>query len=108
MNQRASHFKLGNVSQEAASIYTIDYTKKKTEIDSEFKAQNPFRGSSINNTGKTNFSTTNNAMYKNWGTGEHASLDKDKLKDLRAHHFNLGTYNPTQSLTTNQHYLNAK
>lgn len=47
-------------------------------------------------------------MYKDWGTNGHASLDKEKLKDLRAHHFNLGNYNPGQSLTTNQQYLNAK
>lgn len=96
------------MSQEPASIYTVDYTKKKAEHDPNFKVLNPFRGSSILQNGKSSFSTTNNAMYKDWGTNGHASLDKEKLKDLRAHHFNLGNYNPGQSLTTNQQYLNAK
>lgn len=47
-------------------------------------------------------------MYKNWGNAEKAGLDKDKLKDLRTHHFNLGSYNPNESNTTHQFYYDRK
>lgn len=47
-------------------------------------------------------------MFKNWGTIDKAALDKDKLKDLRTHHFQLGSYNTSNSATTNQHYYNEK
>lgn len=47
-------------------------------------------------------------MYKNWDGAEKAGLDKDKLNDLRTHHFNLGSYNPNQATTTHQHYYDKK
>lgn len=108
MNQRASHFVLGGSNQPGASIYTQDYTRKQAEQDPNYKIIDPFKGNSINPQNKSTFSTTNNAMLKNWGTVDKAALDKDKLKDLRTHHFNLGTYNTSNSSTTNQHYFNEK
>lgn len=109
MNQRASHFSLGNTNQTGASIYAQDYTRKPhPERDPNFKVIDPFKGNSINPSGKSNFSTTNNAAYRNWNSVEKAGLDKEKLKDLRAHHFNLGSYNPNQATTTNQFYHNPK
>ena len=107
MNQRASHFVLGTAGQAGSSIYVQDYTRKQAAHDPNYKALDPFKGNSINPQDKpSSFSTTNNAMYKNWGPTDKAALDKDKLKDLRTHHFNLGTYNTSLSSTTNQHYYN--
>lgn len=108
MNQRASHFVLGSVGQVGGSIYTKDYPPKKADHDPNFKVMDPFKGNAINPNTKSNFSTTNNAMYKNWGNADKAGLDQDKLKDLRTHHFNLGSYNPNQATTTHQYYYDKK
>jgi hypothetical protein len=99
---------LGNTNQGGASIYTQDYTPKKAKHDPNFKFTNPFKGNAINPDGKFNCSTTNNAMYRNWNSVDKVGLDKDKLRDLRSHHFQLGNYNPNQISTTNQFYHNHK
>ncbi len=65
MNQRASHFTLGSVSQNYGSVYKKDFLPKEA---SHLQAQtkNPFRSSSVNPNEKSSFSTTNKAMYKGW------------------------------------------
>jgi len=45
---------------------------------------------------------------KAWDNREIAKLDDSKLKELRTHHFKLGTYNPHDSLTTNKLYHDRK
>lgn len=47
MNQRASHFSLGNTSQPFGSVYAKDYGPKAAE-NNQIKTNNPFRGSSLN------------------------------------------------------------
>jgi len=76
MNQRASHFTLGNTTQDPRSVYTQSYTPKKANVDSNFKVVDPFRGNTINPSDKNSFATTNNATYKNWDNCQKAGLDK--------------------------------
>jgi hypothetical protein len=47
MNQRASHFSLGSVSQNYGSVYAKDYVPKDS-TKNENVGSNPFRGSSLN------------------------------------------------------------
>ena len=108
MNQRATHFVLGNTNQSGASVYTSDFPPKKANHDSEFRVTDPFKGNSINPPNPSSFSTTNNALYKNWGNTQKAALDDKKLKDLRTHHFQLGTYNTSSIPTTNNQYYDRK
>ena len=89
-------------------MYTCDYLPKKANHDSEFKVTDPFKGSSINPPNESSFSTTNKALYKDWGNTQRAALDDAKLKDLRTHHFNLGTYNTNLIPTTNKQFHDKK
>ena len=68
----------------------------------------PFKGNSINPPNQPSFSTTNKALYKDWGQTQKAALDEAKLKDLRTHHFNLGSYNTNSIATTNKQFYNQK
>ena len=99
---------LGSTGQPGGSIYTHDYTKKAASQDTEFKILDPFKGNSINPPNGSSFATTNNALYKNWGNVERAALDEKKLKELRTHHFNLGSYNTNTIETTNKQHFNRK
>ena len=47
-------------------------------------------------------------MYRAWDSSEKAKLDPAKLAELKGHHFKLGTYNPSDSITTNKLYHDAK
>ena len=67
MNQRASHFVLGSTNQAGGSMYTKDYIRQQAEKDPNYKILNPFKGNSINPSNPSSFTTTNNAMLKNWG-----------------------------------------
>ena len=108
MNQRASHFTLGNTGDNPGSIYKKDYTRKAASQDKDFRFVDPFKGKSINPANQSSFSTTNNALFRDWGAVDKAALDPTKLKELRGHHFNLGSYNPDDLYTTNKHYHNRK
>jgi len=107
MNQRATHFNLGNTSQTYGSTYHKDYDPKYAEQNKE-KGPNPFRGSSLNAGEKGSFSTTNKMLYKAWDNVEKAKLDDQKLHELKTHHFKLGNYNPSEVYTTNKIYHDRK
>ena len=62
----------------------------------------------MNNTNNSSFATTNNALLKNWGDIEKAALNPDKLKELKGHHFHLGSYYPEDLYTSNKHFHNKK
>jgi hypothetical protein len=74
MNQRASHFSLGNTSQPFGSVYAKDYGPKAAE-NNQIKANNPFRGSSINHGEAASFATTNKTLLKAWDHVEKAKLE---------------------------------
>ena len=93
MNQRGTHFQLGNTSQNYQSVYHKDYEKKQGQMN-QVNVRNPFRGSSLNHNDKGYFTTTNKVLMRAWDNSEIAKLDDTKLKELRNHHFKLGTYNP--------------
>ena len=107
-NQRATHFILGNTNQDGLSVYKHDYIKKAANHDIDYQQIDPFKGNNINPSGKGNFSTTNNALFKDWGKVEVAALDQKKLQDLRSHHFNLGNYNGDPNSTTHKLYYDKK
>lgn len=107
MNQRASHFVLGSNTPAYGSIYTKDYPPKEAQADSH-KINNPFRGTSLNNDQKSSFNTTNKAMLKAWEHPERAQLDPQKMAQLRGHHFNLGSYNPREVITTHKLFYDKK
>ncbi len=107
MNQRATHFQLGNNPQNFSSVYKKDYDAKQAEPN-ENKGANPFRSSSVNNVDKGSFATTNKMLYKAWDNAEKARLDDSKLHELKTHHFKLGSYTPNDILTTNKIYHNPK
>ena len=69
---------------------------------------NPFRGTSLGNQDKSYFTTTNKVLLKAWDNAEIAKLDDKKLKELRSHHFKLGSYNPNEAMTTNKIYYDTK
>ena len=107
MNQRASHFSLGNTTPVPGSIYAKDFGPKVPENNS-VKPNNPFRGGSLNHGDHGSFATTNKTLLKAWDHAERAKLDDDKLKELKTHHFKLGSYAPGHALTTNKIYHNPK
>ena len=57
--------------------------------------------------GEGQYTTTNRAQYPHWKNHEVAKLEEDKQRDLKTHHFNLGTYHQ-QSETTNKYFHNTK
>ena len=65
MNQRASHFSLGSTSQNMGSVYTKDYNAKKAEHN-DWKANNPFRGTSLGQGEQGTFATTNKTLLRAW------------------------------------------
>lgn len=79
MNQRASHFSLGNTSGALGSVYAKDYGPKAAE-NNQIKVNNPFRGSSLNQGEAGSFATTNKTLLRAWDNVERAKLDDDKLK----------------------------
>lgn len=107
MNQRASHFQLGNTSQNYHSVYAKDYTPKET-VANQVQVTNPFRGASLQNDSKGNFATTNKTLLRAWDQTEIAKLDDQKLKELRTHHFKLGNYAPKDTYTTSQVFHDKK
>ncbi len=107
MNQRASHFSLGNTSQPLGSVYAKDFGPKVSE-NNPVKVNNPFRGGSLNHGEPGSFATTNKTLLKAWDHAERAKLDDDKLRELKTHHFKLGSYAPGQALTTNKIYHSPK
>lgn len=107
MNQRATHFQLGNTSQNYGSIYVKDYGPKQANPNQP-TGPNPFRSSSLNVGEKGSFSTTNKMLYKAWERPEVAKLEDDKLKELKSHHFKLGSYQPNDTYTTNKIYHDRK
>lgn len=107
MNQRATHFNLGNNSQNYGSVYHKDYNPKQADPN-QIKGPNPFRSNSVNIGEKGSFTTTNKMLYKAWDNVEKAKLDDQKLHELRTHHFKLGSYQPNDILTTNKIYHDKK
>jgi hypothetical protein len=107
MNQRGSHFQLGSTSQNYQSVYHKDYDKKQAQ-NNHVNVSNPFRGGSLSHNDKGYFTTTNKVLMKAWDNAEVAKLDDAKLKELRTHHFKLGTYNPHEAVTTNKLYHDRK
>jgi hypothetical protein len=107
MNQRGTHFQLGTNSQNYQSVYHQDYPKKKNE-GNPVTVSNPFRSSSLGPQEKGHFVTTNKVLFRAWDTAEVAKLDDSKLKELRAHHFKLGNYNPSEAVTTNKQFFDKK
>lgn len=107
MNQRSSHFQLGNTPQNYWSVYGKDYTAKET-VQNQVPVTNPFRGSSLKQEERGSFATTNKTLLRAWDQTEVAKLDDQKLKELRSHHFKLGSYAPKESMTTNQTFHDRK
>jgi hypothetical protein len=107
MNQRATHFNLGSNSQNYGSVYNKDYNPKHVDPN-ENKGPNPFRSNSVNVGEKGTFTTTNKMLYKAWDNVEKAKLDEQKLHELKTHHFKLGSYQPSDILTTNKIYHDKK
>ena len=107
MNQRATHFQLGTTSQPYGSIYAKDYQPKQGG-PSQPNGPNPFRSNSLNTVDKGSFSTTNKMLYKAWDKPERAKLDDEKLHELKSHHFKLGSYQPSDTYTTNKIYHDRK
>ena len=99
---------MGEIPDNPGSIYKKDYLPQSADKPKKHKFIDPFQGTSVNPPNKSSFSTTNNALLKDWGNVGKAALDDNKLKDLRGHHFSLGNYDPSGIHTTNKHYHNAK
>lgn len=78
MNQRATHFNLGNNSQPYSSIYHKDYNPKQAD-PAPANANNPFRSSSLGVVEKGSFATTNKTLLRAWDNVEKAKLDDQKL-----------------------------
>lgn len=74
----------------------------------DWKANNPFRGTSLGQGQQGSFATTNKTLLRAWDNVERAQLSEDKLAELKNHHFRLGSYAPEQSLTTNKAYHDRK
>lgn len=107
MNQRSSHFQFGNTSQNYKSVYVKDYAAKQPD-QNVVQVTNPFRGGSLPHEGKGSFITTNKTLFRAWDHVEKSKLDDDKLKELKSHHFKLGTYAPNEAMTTNKLYHDRK
>lgn len=107
MNQRATHFNLGNNSQPYSSIYHKDYNAKQAELASA-NTNNPFRSNSLGVGEKGSFATTNKTLLRAWDNVEKAKLDDQKLHELKTHHFKLGSYSPNEVITTNKIYHDRK
>jgi hypothetical protein len=107
-NQRASHFILGTEGQTFGSSYDKQYTPKRNSLGHAGKSSNVFEANNINPQNKQSFSTTNHAVFKDWGQVPKATLNEKKLKELKGHHFHLGSYHPDEVYTSNNYYHNKK
>lgn len=66
-------------SDNPASIYTKDYTKKMAEFDKSGLGSNPFRSNLKSDDNDPNqFLTTNKIKYQEWKNAEKAQLDPRK------------------------------